>query len=293
MQSLNVQKQELDKLIDQQLSNEFDGIILNDFCAKAESSAKYLLTSLKYFFGQPAFVSRSLEILVHQKISFSKTVSGEGCAHPVKILIEGNSSQSKLQFSLTDLCSIFLPEHKFEITKDWQKTLRENLQVLNSDLKGLCERKIAVSIGGGEIKAPGLDFWGQIEMTPTHRFYAQAYPILKHIVSKGVPEISIAARWGSDSPYQRFLKSDHWSLFSFRISKRQQVDLAQYTELKKIKLRCALLDLGFLENGYGKVAKIKELISIEIPSDSSTDKISTIQLDFFAKVLKQMSELVK
>ncbi|MGZ3745025.1 MAG: hypothetical protein ACXWRA_14685, partial [Pseudobdellovibrionaceae bacterium] len=59
------------------------------------------------------------------------------------------------------------------------------------------------------------------------------------------------------------------------------------------KFRCALLDLGFLENGYGKVAKIKELISIEIPSDSGMDRISVIQADFLNKVLKQVSEFVK
>ncbi|MGZ3795726.1 MAG: hypothetical protein ACXVB1_05155 [Pseudobdellovibrionaceae bacterium] len=293
MQSLHAQKRELDKLIDQQLSDEFDSIIFNDFCLKAESSAKHLLTSLKYMFTPQAFVLRSIEVALHQKISFSKIVSGEASANPARIQIEGGTSQNKNQFSITDLCAIFLPEHKFEITKDWQKTLRANLQVLSSDLEGLCGRKILVSIARDETKTLRSEFWNQMEMSPTQQFYAHAYPILKLIVSKGVPEISIAARWGSDSPYQRFLKSPHWALFSFRISKRQQIDIAQYTELKKIKFRCALLDLGFLENGYGKVAKIKELISIEIPSDSGMERISVIQADFLNKVLKQVSEFVK
>lgn len=293
MQTVSEQKNELDKLIDQKLSDEFDGIIFNDICSKLGSSARHLTTGIEYFFGTPPFVLRSIKVDLLQKMSFSKELTLEGRNRPAEIQIEGNSPQFKHRFSMTDLCSIFLPEHKFEVTKDWQKTLRANLQVLNSDMESLYEREISVSISGEDPKSQVSNFWSHIETTPRHKFYALAYPILKFIVSRAVPEISIAARWGSDSPYQRFLKSDHWSLLSFRISKRQQIDIAQYSELKKIKLRCALLDLGFLENGYGKVAKIKELISVEIPNDSTMDKISSTQTEFFTKALKQISELVK
>jgi hypothetical protein len=293
MQTVSGQKNELDKLIDQKLSDEFDGIIFNDICSKLGSSAKHLTTGIEYFFGSHPFVLRSIKVDLLQKMSFSKELTAEGRNRPAEIQIEGSSPQCKHRFSMTDLCSIFLPEHKFEVTKDWKKTLRANLEVLNSDMESLYEREISVSISGEDPKSQVSNFWGHIETTPRHKFYALAYPILKFIVSRAVPEISIAARWGSDSPYQRFLKSDHWSLLSFRISKRQQIDIAQYSELKKIKLRCALLDLGFLENGYGKVAKIKELISVEIPNDSTTDKISSTQAEFFTKALKQISELVK
>jgi hypothetical protein len=278
-----MQKQELDKLIDQKLSDEFDSIIFNDFYSKAALSVTQLTTSNEYIFGPSTFVSRSIEVVLQQKVSFSKIVSEEGLNTPAEIQIEGCIPQSPHRFSMTKLCSIFLPEDKFEVSKDWKKTLCANLQVLSVDLANLCEREISVSISGEDPR----------ELTPSQKFYAQIYPILKLIIAKAVPEIAIGARWGSDSPYQRFLKSDHWALFSFRISKRQQIDIAQYTELKKIKLRCALLDLGFLENGYGKVAKIKELISAELPSDSSMDKITAAQAGFVAKVSKQVSELVK
>ncbi|MBS1970727.1 MAG: hypothetical protein JSU04_10485 [Bdellovibrionales bacterium] len=283
-----MQMQELGKSIDQVLSNEFDAVILEEFCSKVQSPIHFLRTSHEYNLDvAPAAVTRTIDIFAPQKVSFAKIVSGDGHEDSAQITIQDPGNQCRYKFSFNELCAVFYPEARFRITDSWKNSLAVHLGILTSDLTNLFKKEIVVSIANSDPRNP--PFWEQMELVPKLSFYALSSEVLKLIVSKGVPEITVAARVGSDSPYQRFMNTDHWALLSFRIGKRQQVDIAQYTDAKRIRMKCALLDLGFLENGYGKVARIKELISIDIPSDSSKEKIEATQEDFIERVLKQIA----
>jgi len=286
-----MQMQELGKSIDQVLSDEFDAVILSEFCTKVQSPIHFLRTSHDYNLNvSPAAVTRSIEIFAPQKICFAKIVSGEGHDEPAQITIQDPSVPGRYKFSFNELCAVFFPESRHRITDNWKKTLALQLQILTSELGNLFEKEIVVSVANSDPRNP--PFWEQMDLVPKLHFYTLSSSILKFIVSKGVSEITVAARMGSDSPYQRFMNTEHWALLSFRIGKRQQIDIAQYTDAKRIRMKCALLDLGFLENGYGKVARIKELISIDIPSDSKSEKIAETQEDFVERVLKQISAYI-
>lgn len=283
-----MQMQELGKSIDQVLSDEFDVIILDEFCSKVTSPIHFLRTSHEYNLDvAPASVARTIDIFAPQRICFTKTVSGEGHDDPAQVMIQDPGTHGRYKFSLNDLCAVFYPEARFRVSENWKNSLAVYLGILTADLSNLFKKEIVVSIANSDPRNP--PFWQQMELVPKLSFYSHSVDILKFIVDKGVPEITISARVGSDSPYQRFMNTDHWALLSFRIGKRQQVDIAQYTDAKRIRMKCALLDLGFLENGYGKVARIKELISIDIPSDSSKEKIEATQTDFAERVLKQIA----
>lgn len=283
-----MQMQELGKSIDQVLSDEFDAVILEEFCSKVQAPIHFLRTSHEYDLEVvPASVTRTIDIFAPQRICFSKVVSGDGHDDPAQISIRDPGEHSRYKFSVNDLCAVFYPEARFRVTQNWKKSLAIHLGIMTSDLSNLFKREIVVSIANSDPRNP--PFWEQIEQGPKLSFYSLSSEILKLAVAKGVPEITVAARTGSDSPYQRFMNTDHWGLLSFRIGKRQQVDIAQYTDAKRIRMKCALLDLGFLENGYGKVARIKELISIDIPFDSTKEKIEVAQEDFVERVLRQIA----
>lgn len=283
-----MQMQELGKSIDQVLSDEFDAVILEEFCSKVTTPIHFLRTSHEYNLEvAPAAVARTIDIFAPQRIRFSKVVSGEGHDEPAQITIQDPGSHCRYKFSFNQLCAVFYPEARFSVNDNWKKSLAVYLQILIADLSNLFQKEIVVSIANSDPRNP--PFWEQMELIPKLNFYSECAEVLKFIVAKGVPEITVSARMGSDSPYQRFMNTDHWGLLSFRIGKRQQVDIAQYTDAKRIRMKCALLDLGFLESGYGKVARIKELISIDIPSDSSKEKIEATQEDFVERVLKQIA----
>lgn len=289
--SLNMQMQELGKSIDQVLSDEFDAVILQEFCSKVQATIHLLRTSHEYNLEvKPATVARLIEIYAPQKVSFSKTVSAEGHDEPAKITVQDPSAQCRYKFSFNDLCAVFFPEARFRITENWKKSLAIQLGILVQDLPNIFEKEIIVSIANDDPRNP--PFWEQLEVVPKLTFYSYCSSILKYIVSKGVMDLTIGARTGSDSPYQRYMTTAHWGLFSFRMTKRQQFDIAQYTDARRIRMKCALLDLGFLENGYGKVARIKELISIDIPADTPLEKIQSTQEDFVERALKQISSFI-
>lgn len=291
-----MEKQDLNKSIDFKLLEEFDAIILSDFCSKPGLAIKSIETSNKHNIGyEPKDVWRRIKVDIEQNVSFAKVITQENTYPPVSITIAGSFTNLKGQkwFSFTDFCSIFFPDDRFEVTGDWQKTLKANLKVLSEELPNLYEREICVSIFNEEAREKIPNFWERSERTLRHQFYASAYPIVKMIVEKAVSDITLVARWGSDSPYQRFKDPDKWALISFRYTKRQQIDIVQYVESKKIRFKCALLDLGFLENGYGKVAKIKEVISTEVDSGGGPEKIVQAQSDFLARVIKDLPGLIK
>lgn len=283
-----MQMQELGKSIDQVLSDEFDTLILEEFCSKLESPIHFLKTSHDYNLQVvPASVQRSIEVFAPQKVRISKVVSPEGAGELAKIFIQDPAEHSRYKFSFNDLCAVFFPEARFKVSEDWKKSLSAHLGILTSELSNLFKKEIQVSIASLDPGNP--PFWEQSELVIKLGFYHSASTILKYIISKGVPEITVGMRTGSDSPYQRYINLNHWGLLSFRIGKRQQIDITQYLDGRRIRMKCALLDMAFLENGYGKVARIKELNSVDIPSDLAKDKIQATQEEFIERSLKQIS----
>lgn len=290
-----MEMQDLERSIDRALSEEFDSIVMRDFCSKPGLEVKSIETSYKHNVGyEPNDVWRRIRVDLEQSVSFAKVVT-QGNDYPlVSITIAGTGSHLKSHkwFSFTDLCAIFLPTDRFRETEDWKKTFQANLHTLSNDLPNLYEREIHVSIAGEDPRDQIPNFWEQEATSIKHKFYASAFPILKTVVEKGVPDITIAARWGSDSPYQRYKDPQKWALLSFRYTKRQQVDVVQYIEGRKLRFKCALLDLGFLENGYGKVAKIKEVISTDVDTSTGQENILRVQSEFLARVARELPAIL-
>jgi len=288
-------KRQLDQNIDHELIEEFDSIVMSDFCSSPDLNIKSIEVSNKHNIGQESKdVWRRIKVDIEQSVSFSKVVTQGNTYPPVSITVTGTYASLKgaRWFSFTDLCAIFFPQDRFEVTGDWKKTLKANLRVLSEELPNLFAKDIIVTISPEKDKEKGLEFWESSAVDFKYQFYVSAYPILRLIVEKAVLEITMVARWGSDSPYQRFRDRDKWALISFRPTKRQQIDIVQYVEGKKVRYKCALLDLGFLENGYGKVAKIKEVISVDVDLGSDSEKLARVQTDFLARVLKELPNLV-
>lgn len=291
-----MKKQELDKFVDSELLEEFDALVFSGFCSKPEVPIKSIETTNRYNVGyEPQDVWRRIKVDIEQNVTFAKVVTKGNTYPPVSITIAGSFTHLKGQrwFSFTDFCSIFLPQDRFEVTGDWKKTLNANLRVLRNEVSHLYERDICVSISNENSQEKKPPFWEQIETTLKHQFYASAYPIIKSVVERAVPDITLGARWGSDSPYQRFKEAEKWALISFRYTKRQQIDIVQFVEAKKIRFKCARMDLGFLENGYGKVAKIREMISMEVDINASSEKIQRAQSEFLSRVLKDLPSFME
>lgn len=287
-----MEMQELEQSTDRQLADEFDAIVMQDFCSIPGLEIKSIEASYKYNIGyENREVWRRLRVDLGQSLSFAKVVTNDNHGDPAAMIsISGVLPHLKTYkgFSFTNLCAIFLPQDRYLVTKDWKKTFKANLKSLNTDLPRLYQQEIQVSIAGEDLREQIPDFWNRDDESLKSQFYASSYPILKAIVAKGVSEISIAARWGSDSPYQRYKDPEKWALLSFRYTKRQQVDIVQYLESKKIRFKCALLDLGFLENGYAKVAKMKELISSDVSLATGEENVRRVQSDFLARVYKEL-----
>ncbi|WP_413288181.1 hypothetical protein [Bdellovibrio sp. HCB337] len=290
-----MEMRELEQSIDRSLTDEFDAIVTKEFCSKPGIEIKSIETSNKHNIGyEPNDVWRRIRVDLEQSVTFAKVVTQGNDYPPVSITISSSAPPTKgtKWFSFTDLCAIFLPQDRYRVTGDWRKTFQANLQTLSLDLPNLYETDIHVSIAGEDPREQVPNFWEQEATSLKHKFYASAYPILKTVVAKGVPDITIAARWGSDSPYQRYKDPVKWALLSFRYTKRQQVDIVQYVEGRKIRFKCALLDLGFLENGYGKVAKIKEVISMDVDTVSGEENVLRVQGDFLARVAKELPAIL-
>lgn len=289
-------KQELAKHIDSALSEEFDSIVLAEFCSQPKLAMKSIETAYKYDIEySPPEIWRRIKVDIEQNVTFAKMVTKDNAPPAADITISGSFTHMKGQmwFSFTDFCAIFFPRDRFQATGEWQKTLKANIKTLREDLANLYERDISIAISSEEERNKAAHFWEKPEHTLKQQFYVSAYPIVKKIVERAVPEITLGARWGSDSPYQRFKEPEKWALISFRATKRQQVDIVQFVEGKRLRFKCALIDLGFLENGYGKVAKIREVISQDVALDAPSEKILRFQSDFMARVLKELPILLE